>query len=45
MNPLDIRHSDRLKTAADAKAALLAKFKPRAASIDPLFAQRETLRA
>ena len=45
MNPLDIRHSDRLKTAADAKAALLAKFKPRAASTDPLFAERATLRA
>ncbi len=45
MNPLDIRHSDRLKTAADAKAALLAKFKPRVASVDPLFAERATLRA
>lgn len=45
MSPLDIRHSDRLKTAADAKAALLAKFKPRVASIDPLFAERATLRA
>ena len=32
--------SDRLKTAADAKQALLAKFKPKAAVADPLFAER-----
>lgn len=45
MNPSqDIGHSQRLKTAADAKAALLAKFKPKAASTDPLFAERATMR-
>ena len=46
MNPSqDIGHSQRLKTAADAKAALLAKFKPKATSIDPLFADRAAMRA
>lgn len=46
MNPSqDIGHSQRLKTAADAKAALLAKFKPKTASTDPLFAERATIRA
>jgi hypothetical protein len=32
--------ADRLKTAAEAKAALLAKFKPKPAAADPLFAER-----
>jgi hypothetical protein len=32
--------ADRLKTAAEAKQALLAKFKPKAAVVDPLFAER-----
>ncbi|UAL09391.1 DUF6481 family protein [Caulobacter segnis] len=41
----DIGHAQRQKTAADAKAALLAKFKPRATSTDPLFADRAALRA
>ncbi|SFJ53536.1 DUF6481 family protein [Caulobacter sp. UNC279MFTsu5.1] len=34
------RLADRLKTAAEAKQALLAKFKPRPAAADPLFAER-----
>lgn len=41
----DIDHTQRRKSAADAKAALLAKFKPRTTSMDPLFADRATLRA
>ncbi len=41
----DIGHSQRQKTAADAKAALLAKFKPRPASADPRFEDRAALRA
>jgi hypothetical protein len=32
--------ADRLKTAAEAKQALLAKFKPKPAVVDPLFAER-----
>jgi len=32
--------ADRLKTAAQARQALLAKFKPKPAVIDPLFAER-----
>lgn len=32
--------ADRLKTAAEAKQALLAKFKPKPAVADPLFAER-----
>jgi Holliday junction resolvasome RuvABC endonuclease subunit len=32
--------ADRLKTAAEAKQALLAKFKPKPAAVDPLFAER-----
>jgi Holliday junction resolvasome RuvABC endonuclease subunit len=32
--------ADRLKTAAQAKQALLAKFRPRPAVADPLFAER-----
>ena len=31
---------DRLKTAAEAKQALLAKFKPKPTTVDPLFAER-----
>lgn len=41
----DIDHSQRQKTAADAKAALLAKFKPRPANTDPRFEERAALRA
>ena len=36
--------SDRMKTSAEAKKALLAKFKPKPAIPDPLFEQREALR-
>ncbi len=32
--------ADRLKTAADAKQALLAKLRPKPAVVDPLFAER-----
>jgi hypothetical protein len=32
--------ADRLKTAAEAKAALLAKFKPKPTAVDPAFAER-----
>ena len=32
--------ADRLKTAAQAKQALLAKFRPKPAVVDPLFAER-----
>jgi ribonucleotide reductase alpha subunit len=35
----------RLQTAADAKKALLAKFKPKAAVADPLFETRDAVRA
>ncbi len=31
---------DRLKTAAEAKAAMLAKFKAKPTAVDPLFAER-----
>ena len=41
----DIGHAQRQKPAADATAALLAKFKPREASVDPRFEDRATLRA
>jgi hypothetical protein len=41
----DIDHSQRQKTAAAAKAALLAKFKPRPTNTDPRFDERDTLRA
>jgi hypothetical protein len=37
--------AERLKTAAEAKQALLAKFKPKAAVTDPLFDQRDAMRA
>ncbi|MET3665037.1 DUF6481 family protein [Caulobacter sp. 1776] len=46
MNPSqDIGHTQRQKTAADAKAALLAKFKPQATRVDPQFAERAAMRA
>lgn len=34
------RLADRLKAAAEARQALLAKFKPKSAAADPLFAER-----
>jgi hypothetical protein len=37
--------ADRQKTAAEAKKALLAKFKPKPAVVDPLFEEREAIRA
>ena len=37
--------SERLKTAAEAKQALLAKLKPKATVIDPQFAERAAERA
>ncbi|WP_411288378.1 DUF6481 family protein [Phenylobacterium sp.] len=37
--------ADRLKTAAEAKKALLEKFKPKPSVTDPLFAEREAMRA
>ena len=37
--------TDRLAAASEAKAALLAKLKPKAAVTDPLFAEREAMRA
>ena len=37
--------ADRLKTAAEAKKALLAKFKTRPTVTDPLFAEREAMKA
>jgi hypothetical protein len=36
--------TDRLAAAAEAKAALLAKMKPKAAVTDPLFAERAAMR-
>jgi hypothetical protein len=36
--------NDRLSAAAEAKKALLAKFKPKPAAIDPLHDQRQALR-
>ena len=36
--------SDRLKAQAEAKKAILAKFKPKPTVTDPLFEQREALR-
>jgi len=36
--------TDRLAAAAEAKAALLAKLKPKAAATDPLFDQRREMR-
>lgn len=39
------RFTDRLKTASDAKAALLAKFKAKPTVTDPLFAERAAMRA
>lgn len=37
--------SERLETAAAAKALLVAKLRPKATVTDPLFAQRQALRA
>ena len=37
--------TDRLAAAAEAKAALLAKLKPKPAVTDPLFDQREAIKA
>jgi hypothetical protein len=37
--------TDRLAAAAEAKAALLAKLKPRPTVTDPLFAEREAMKA
>ncbi|MDB5436935.1 MAG: hypothetical protein JWR47_3192 [Phenylobacterium sp.] len=37
--------TDRLASAAEAKAALLAKMKPKPTVTDPLFAEREAMRA
>lgn len=37
--------TDRLSAAAEAKAALLAKLKPKAAVTDPLFAERAAMKA
>jgi len=48
MSARDLKGSgltDRLSAAADAKAALLAKMKPRPTVVDPLFEQRAALRA
>ena len=39
-----LTHADRMKAAADAKKAMLEKFKPKPTVTDPLFDQRETLR-
>jgi hypothetical protein len=36
--------AERLKTASDAKKALLAKFKPKPAVTDPLFEERDAIR-
>jgi len=46
MNPLqNTGFAERLKTAAEAKKALLEKFKPKPTVTDPLFAEREAMRA
>ena len=37
--------TDRLAAAAEAKAALLAKLKPRPTIVDPLFAERAAMKA
>ena len=38
-------YAERLKTAADAKKALLEKFKPKPTVTDPLFAERAAMKA
>jgi hypothetical protein len=38
-------HTDRQAAAAEAKTALLAKLKPKPTVIDPLFAEREAMKA
>jgi hypothetical protein len=45
LEPKKAGFSDRLTTAAEAKKALLAKFKPKPAVPDPNFESREVLRA
>lgn len=42
---LNTGFADRQKTAAEAKKALLAKLQPKPAVTDPLFEQREAIRA
>ncbi len=45
MNPLqNTGFADRLKTASEAKKALLAKFQPKPTVVDPNFADRAQLR-
>ncbi len=45
MNPLqNTGFADRLKTASEAKKALLAKFQPKPTVVDPNFADRASLR-
>jgi hypothetical protein len=44
-SPRNVGHAERLQTAARANAALLAKFKPKAAVTDPQFEDRAALRA
>jgi hypothetical protein len=45
MKPADPNSfADRLKTAAEAKKALLDKFRPKASVTDPLFAERAAMR-
>ncbi|MDR7231120.1 regulator of protease activity HflC (stomatin/prohibitin superfamily) [Caulobacter sp. BE264] len=41
----DTKFSKRLETAAAAKALLVTKLRPKAAVTDPLFAQRDAMRA
>ncbi|MBI1684533.1 DUF6481 family protein [Caulobacter hibisci] len=43
--PQNVGHAERLKAASLAKAALLAKFKPKATVTDPQFDDRDALRA
>lgn len=44
MNAFQDTFSDRLKTAAEAKRALLQKMRPKAAATDPHFDSRQALR-
>jgi len=41
----DHKFSDRLDTQAEAKKALLAKFKPKPAAVDPNFERRDEIKA
>ena len=45
MNAMNTGFADRLKTAAEAKKALLEKYRPKPTVTDPLFHQREAMRA